>query len=140
MYALEERNLDDDNFIKLVRVIIIIYPGQIEFFFFLFVGDVMLQCFRICIWFKLEWMLSSSLSKCIIKERRELAISAEFQLSIGTPHWLQTYRQVGTCLPKARFQTIHLLKNYWQLSIHRITPVKANLVKEFKTFCNLAWF
>jgi len=35
MYALEERNLDDDNFIKLVRVIIIIYPGQIEFFFFL---------------------------------------------------------------------------------------------------------
>lgn len=49
MYVLEERNLDDDNFIKLVSVIIIIYPGQIEFFFFLFVGDVMLWCFRICI-------------------------------------------------------------------------------------------
>ena len=44
MYALEEGNLDNNNFIKLVRVTITLYllaHNKLNSFFFMFVGGVM---------------------------------------------------------------------------------------------------
>lgn len=48
MYVLEERNLDDDNFIKLVASLLLYTQDKLNSFSSCLL-DVMLWCFRICI-------------------------------------------------------------------------------------------